>query len=389
MTMGAVAKRSISAALVALAALARATVPPTWHPLPTSIQPPLLVTPTDLPLSDETPWVKPLNASQVDVQFVLLPDGTTAMLNMCVNCAGWPANALLQSLSTDSGTTWSNFTQAAVLPPAPVCGKPTCIGQPDWNTPQLASSPDRTSFTAVFHLYPYADYAMEASWQNGKIAYHTDTLRPAFLGRGSGRARGVDSGRIGPIVRLPSGRTLFSFEWDNFSQPDASSQHANITIAYKDEGREDWQLSETQAPAGHPIVAGEVRCDGANEPTTVALSNGTLLTLIRTQTGRLWRTLSFDNGTNLQAATETSFTSSDSPAMLLTLRHPSYAKRTFSAASSPPPILMLWSNCASSIPLDCASGGPSDPSGDCLYATRFALHGAESALLFGSYFHAF
>ena len=53
-----------------------------------------------------------------------------------------------------------------------------------------------------------------------------------------------------------------------------------------------------------------MRCTGA----------GTLLTLIRTQTGRLWRTLSVDNGTNLQPATETAFTSSDSPAMLLTLR---------------------------------------------------------------------
>ena len=368
-------RTTVAAALAAaLASLAPAptTAPPTWHPRPAAIQPPQIVTPTDLPLSDETPWTHPLNATQVDVQFVLLPDGSTAMLNMCGNCAGWAANALLQSLSTDHGSTWSNFTMAVALPPPPICNKSVCSRQPSWNTPQLASSPDRTSFSAVTQLYPYADMAMEASWQDGRIVYHLDTLTPAFLGRGSDGARGVDSGRIGPIVRLPSGRTLFSFEWDNFSEPDASSQHANITIAYKDEGEKTWQLSKTQAPAGHPIVGGEVRCDGANEPSSVALSNGTLLTLIRTQTGRLWRTLSFDNGTNLQPATETSFTSSDSPAMLLTLRHPSWP------SSAPAPILMLWSNCATSWPLDCAAGGPTDPSGDCLYAARFALHGSLS-----------
>ena len=217
---------------------------------------------------------------------------------------------------------------------------------------------------------------MNARWDptRRELAWNVSSLQPAFLGRGFGSARGVDSGRIGPIVRLPSGRTLFSFEWDNFSQPDGSSQHANITIAYVDKESSRWQLSRTQAPAGHPMVAGEARCDGANEPTTVELGNGTLLTLFRTQTGRLWRTMSHDSGTTVEPATMTNFTSSDSPAMLLRLTHPSWAQSGQGAA----PLLLLWSNCQSSWPLACSAGGPADPSGDCLYAARWALHASIS-----------
>jgi hypothetical protein len=174
-------------------------------------------------------------------------------------------------------------------------------------------------------------------------------------------------------VRLPSGRTLFSFEWDNFSKPDGSPQHANITICYTDDQR-TWRLSATQAPVGHPMVGGVARCDGANEPTSIQLSNGTILTLIRTQTGRLWRTLSLDDGANVQPAASTAITSSDSPAMLLKLTHPSWAQ----SGVNIPPILMMWSNCDSSWPLACSAGGPADSSGDCLYAARWALHGAIS-----------
>ena len=65
---------------------------------------------------------------------------------------------------------------------------------------------------------------------------------------------------------------------------------------------------------------------------------GTILTLIRTQTGRLWRTLSLDDGANVQPAASTAITSSDSPAMLLKLTHPSWAQ----SGVNIPPILMMW-----------------------------------------------
>ena len=75
--------------------------------------------------------------------------------------------------------------------------------------------------------------------------------------------------------------------------------------------------------------------------------------------------------------------------MLLKLTHPSWRNWSSGggaggggsgAASSMslPPILLLWSNCDSSWPLDCWAGGPNDPSGDCLYAPRWALHAALS-----------
>lgn len=310
------------------------------------------------------------------MQFYLRADGATVMMHACDDCAGWPANAVLQSVSTNHGSTWGNFSLAFVLPAPPVCNKTVCSVQPVWGTPQFASSQDRTIVTALFQLFPYADMALHGVWVGNQLNIDLESLVPAFKGRGSLTRRGEDSGRIGPIVTLPGGRTLYSFEWDNFSKPDSSGQHANITIAYQDTSNSVWKLSRTQAPVGHPIVyvdgEPEVRCDGANEPTTTRLSNGTLLTLIRTQTGRLWQTLSFDNGTNLQPATETNFTSSDSPAMLLALNHPSWG------STSPPPILLLWSNCASSWPLACSAGGLSDPTGDCLYAARWALHGAIS-----------
>ena len=59
-----------------------------------------------------------------------------------------------------------------------------------------------------------------------------------------------------------------------------------------------WKLSETQAPTGHPVRDGVMKCDGANEPTSVELNNGSILTFIRTQTGYLWQTLSADSGAN-------------------------------------------------------------------------------------------
>ena len=47
-------------------------------------------------MSAETPNQHPLEASEFDAQFVLQPDGTTAMLHLCANCPGWPANVLLR-----------------------------------------------------------------------------------------------------------------------------------------------------------------------------------------------------------------------------------------------------------------------------------------------------
>ena len=65
--------------------------------------------------------------------------------------------------------------------------------------------------------------------------------------------------------------------------------------------------------------------------------------------------------------------------MLLKLEHPGWMNRSSSTgAASSPPILLLWSNCDSSWPLDCWAGGSDDPSGDCLYAPRWALHAALS-----------
>ena len=120
-------------------------------------------------------------------------------------------------------------------------------------------------------------------------------------------SEGRDSSRhwVSASALSPLGPS-FSFEWDNFSQPQASPKHANITICYTDDNQH-WHLSASQAPVGHPVVNGVARCDGANEPTSVMLSNGTLLTLIRTQTGRLWRTLSDDQGTHLQPAVPTQY----------------------------------------------------------------------------------
>jgi hypothetical protein len=292
--------------------------PPQWHPVPHSVQGPRFVTPLGLRICDLTECMGsllPFENVGFSVQFVLLPNGATAMLHLCgAWCPGWPARGLLQSLSTDHGTTFGRFSLVATLPPTPpACQHPSIMnrsGGCGFSTPQLAASADRRSWTAVLHAYPYADMFLTAVWDDAasKLDFNLSSIAPAFLGIGLGGGRTVDSGRIGPIVRLASGRTLFSFEWDNFSQPQASPKHANITICYTDD-HQHWRLSDTQAPVGHPMINGEARCDGANEPTSVMLSNGTLLTFIRTQTGRLWRTLSDDNGTHLQPAVPTQYVS--------------------------------------------------------------------------------
>jgi hypothetical protein len=110
-------------------------------------------------------FFRPLNTTQFDGQFVLLPDGTTALLHLCGNCPGWPFNALLQAISTNFGLTFSNFTLSATLPKPPACHDVVWPGGDcSWSTPQLASSTDRTHMTAVLHVYPLGDYALTARW---------------------------------------------------------------------------------------------------------------------------------------------------------------------------------------------------------------------------------
>ena len=107
-----------------------ASTGPVWSPPPSAIGPPLVVTPFGLPMSAETPNQHPLAASEFDAQFVLQPDGTTAMLHLCANCPGWPANVLLQSLSTDvsaAALSWlsTNVTEQSAAAHSEVTRGPT------------------------------------------------------------------------------------------------------------------------------------------------------------------------------------------------------------------------------------------------------------------------
>ena len=88
----------------------------------------------------------------------------------------------------------------------------------------------------VLKVFPFGDMAIELVWDTANHDFdwsHATTPVPAFVGRGKQYPqRGVDSGGTCSPITLGSGRTVFSFEWDNFSAADGSPEHANITLCY-------------------------------------------------------------------------------------------------------------------------------------------------------------
>eukprot|EP01045_Picozoa_sp_COSAG04_P043358 COSAG04_NODE_14174_length_578_cov_0.638831_1_plen_87_part_10 len=79
------------------------------------------------------------------------------------------------------------------------------------------------------------------------------------------------------------------------------------------------------------------------EPATAERPDGTLLTLIRSQTGTLWGAITRDDGLapggGAPKPFPTKLASTDSPAFLLRLRDGA--------------LLLLWVNVATSVPLPC------------------------------------
>eukprot|EP01052_Picozoa_sp_SAG31_P015086 SAG31_NODE_959_length_10757_cov_2.260086_3_plen_677_part_00 len=351
--------------------------PSPWRAPPPSAQTPHILR---LPFASPSPQL----GGEFVPSFVLLPNGSTLLLHVPGYCAGLPAGcgipqAIHGSTTPDAGKSWSPLRILVNLTSPPNCSDIWKPGYCGWNTPAIASSPDFRHVVAVVKAFPFGDFAIEVDWDGDDFDWRdAATPRAAFIGSGKQYPqRGVDSGGTCSPITLKSGRTVFSFEWDNFSAPDASPQHANATLCYLDRGAgASWRLSRTQAPVGHPVRNGVMKCDGANEPSSVELNNGSVLTFIRTQTGYLWQALSTDEGASLSAATPTRFVSSDSPPLLLRLRHPLWQKMEHSQselASEMQPILLLWINGDTSMPLACV-----DSSSDCVYATRFILHAAIS-----------
>ena len=301
------------------------------------------------------------------------------MLHVPGYCAGLPAGCGIpqgiQGSTTADGRSWSPLRTLVTFTAPPNCSSIWKPGYCGWSTPAIASSANLEHLVGIIKVFPFGDFAIELDWNGQDFNWRSAaTPRPAFIGSGMEYPqRGVDSGGTCSPITLDSGRTVFSFEWDNFSAPDGSSQHANATLCYKDRDAASWNLSSTQAPVGHPVRNGVIKCDGANEPSSVELNNGSLLTFIRTQTGYLWQALSTDGGATLSAATPTQFVSSDSPPLLLRLRHPYWHSMRHEPGIGLQAILLLWINGDTSMPLACI-----DSSSDCAYATRFILHAAIS-----------
>jgi sialidase-1 len=121
-------------------------------------------------------------------------------------------------------------------------------------------------------------------------------------------------------IQLSTGRVLLPVSWTPF-HADAASYRA--LCWYSDDEGGTWRRGRTE-------IALPKR--GAMEPALVERRDGSLLMVIRTQLGRLWRSESFDGGETWAAARSMDVVGSESPAQV---------KRIPSTGD----LLMVWNHC--------------------------------------------
>ena len=177
--------------------------------------------------------------------------------------------------------------------------------------------------------------------------------------------RGLNGGGIHGMLRLTqgrhAGRVLTGWQWD----------HHGVLYMYSDDGGHRWTKSTNLAFVPDDFYGGV-------EPSSVELSNGTVLTFIRTMRtpseATLWQAHSTDGGGSFAAAPiPTQFISFQSPVLVLRASGGGAAAATTGGPDGgPPPIVLVFNNARPFTGAGCAGGG------GCGEAYRAVLHAAIS-----------
>lgn len=190
---------------------------------------------------------------------------------------------LRAAVSADGGQTWEDDRQMERNPdPAVQPGRPTALI-------------DRDGTIHVFY-FGFVRYTKEPETsQSDMWTVHSSDGGETWVGR-----RKIWSGYTGmtePAIQTRSGRLLVPLGY--LLEP---GRFAGCVVRSDDAGR-TWQFTdgielpaEADAPARAQVLNG-----GALEPTLIELSDGRILMLIRTLTGRFWQAYSADDGATWSA----------------------------------------------------------------------------------------
>ncbi len=264
---------------------------------------------------------------------VLLPEGNLVRYGVDAE-----RDELTSHVSEDGGRTWGEGHTECTLPDRTYCVVPLLDRDGEIHLVSMVGrgeghiiAVDR--FIDVWHLRT----------TNGR----TQWLEPNIIYAGY-------CGAIMDFKQLRSGRLITPFAWWVPHRPVAPPLGANLcTTFHSDDGGKTWTKSGSDISS--PCYPGFVGNNyGADEPSLIALKDGRLWMLMRTQTGFLYESFSSDQGETWSAGRPSRFVASSSPPVLW--RMPD--DRLF----------VLWNNCES----------PPAHEGAGVYVNRDALHAAVS-----------
>jgi Neuraminidase (sialidase) len=152
------------------------------------------------------------------------------------------------------------------------------------------------------------------------------TTRPAYQAINNARVIQLSTGRLLAPAAVCRGRT-----WKD--------DYFFFDVAYySDDNGRTWQ-------GGHQDLTVPGCSFGADEPAVIELRDGRVMMLIRTDTGKIWRSFSADGGVTWSAPEPTELKSPSSPA-------------TIRRIPSTGDLLLVWNNAA---PMASNAGEPRDP----------------------------
>ncbi len=272
---------------------------------------------------------KVLRQHEIDEAIARLPDGTLKKVYLARD--GYGASIT----SVDNGKTWSE-------PEKPVGRWANKVfldrdGQLHGFLIQLRNEGKgkRIAIDRFLDVWHFKTAGPDKVWEKGRIVQ-----------------KGWNGSIVDNAVQLPSGRIVQpTQDWVPGSLPGPPTGNGYAQMLYSDDGGETWERSN---PITSPAYEGYNGANfGACEPTVVIRDDGSLWTLMRTQTGFLYESTSRD-GATWSTGKASSLHSSTGPAALLKMPD----KR----------LIVVWNNCEM----------PPRVEGKGVYAGRDAVHAAVS-----------
>ncbi len=252
----------------------------------------------------------PSNESSI-IQY---PDGIQKIF--FINRPGF-ANQMMSITSLDSGIHWSDPVKEFDLP-----------GEAYYANRCYLDA--KGTLHSVFHIYGIG--------RNGYRGKHLNLwYAKKVTGKKWSKPKKIVDGYVGSIrgfIQLKNNRLLIPMsEADSLRTNKPASGETDyglfsVICVYSDDDGVTWKKSNSTIKIA--VESTQVTRYGAVEPNVIALNNGKLWMLIRTNKGHLFETFSSDGGNNWNEATRSKFISSDSPAELIRLKNKN--------------ILLLWSS---------------------------------------------